>query len=91
MTDFRWDALKNERLKKERGVSFEEIIASKFIELEEHPSRKNQLVMLFEYKDYIWVAPCVVEKDHIFLKTLFPSRKYTRKYRKDQVRDNEEV
>jgi hypothetical protein len=34
--------------------------------------------MLFEYKKYIWVVPFVEEKDYYFLKTLFPSRKYTK-------------
>ena len=74
--------MKSERLKKTRGVSFEEIIRSKLIGVKKHPSRKNQNIMLFEYKRYIWIVPCVVEKDFIFLKTLFPSRKYTKEYRK---------
>ena len=82
MREIRWNLLKNERLKRTRGVSFDEIINSKLIEIKKHPTRENQNIMLFEYKRYIWVVPYVIEKDYIFLKTLFPSRKYTKEYRK---------
>jgi hypothetical protein len=82
MKEIRWNLLKNERLKKVRGVSFEEIIKAELIAVKRHPSRENQNIMLFKYKRYIWIVPYVVEKDYIFLKTLFPSRKYTREYKK---------
>ena len=32
------------------------------------------MVLLYEYKKYVWVVPCVIEDKHIFLKTMFPSR-----------------
>jgi hypothetical protein len=53
---------------------------STFIGAEKHPTRKNQIVLKFEYKEYIWIVPCVVEAEYIFLKTIFPSRKYTIKH-----------
>lgn len=35
--------------------------------------------MLFEHKRYVWLVPYVTEKNgDIFLKTLYPSRKYTK-------------
>ena len=77
MKEIKWSLLKNEEVKRTRGVSFEEIINAKLIGIKKHPSRKNQNIILFEYKKYVWVVPYVVEKDYIFLKTLFPSRKYT--------------
>jgi len=40
--------------------------------------------MLFEYKGYIWVVPFVKANGEIFLKTLYPSRKYTKIYRKER-------
>lgn len=80
MKEFRWNSEKSRKLKESRGFSFEEIIEGKLISAETHPARENQRVLLFEYRRYIWVVPCVVEKDYIFLKTAFPSRKYTRKY-----------
>jgi uncharacterized DUF497 family protein len=77
MKKFKWDEEKNKLLKKERGVSFEEILGSKFLGAEKHRSRANQMVLLFEHEKYVWVVPCVVDEERIFLKTMFPSRKYT--------------
>ena len=87
MKEFRWDEDKNKILKKERGVSFEEILDSKFLGAEKHRTRKNQIVLKFEYKKYICIIPCVVEEEYIFLKKLYPSRKYTKKYDKDEVKN----
>lgn len=78
MKKIKWDEEKNTLLKKERGVSFEEILVSKFLGAEKHQSRANQMVLLFEYEKHVWVVPCVVDEKYIFLKTMFPSRKYTK-------------
>ncbi len=83
MKEIRWNLAKNEKLKKTRGVSFEDIINSKLIKILRNPGRHNQQIMLFEYKDYIWVVPFVKEDTYYFLKTLFPSRKYTKLFRGD--------
>lgn len=37
--------------------------------------------MLFEYRGYVWVVPYVETGGELFLKTLFPSRKYTKLYK----------
>lgn len=81
MKELRWDLLKSERLKKTRGVSFEEIIQSKLIAVKRHPKKEHQSIMLFEYRRYIWVVPYVESGDEIFLKTLYPSRQYTRMHK----------
>ena len=47
MKKFKWDEEKNKLLKKERGVSFEEILNSTFLGAEKHQTRKNQIVLLF--------------------------------------------
>lgn len=78
MKELRWDLLKNERLKKTRGASFEDLINSKLITILQHPNRENQKVMLFDYKKYIWIVPFVESEDCYFLKTLYPSGKYTK-------------
>lgn len=78
MKDIKWNALKNERLKKTRGVSFDDLLNSRLIGVFNHPVRENQKLMLFEYKSYVWVVPFIDETDYYFLKTLFPSRKYTK-------------
>lgn len=81
MKELRWSLQKSERLKRTRGVSFEEVINARLVQVKKHPSRKEQRLLLYEYKRYIWVVPCVIEKEYYFLKTLFPSRKYTRQYK----------
>jgi len=78
MKPIRWSLTKNAELKRKRGVSFEEIMRADLLEIMEHPKRANQRVMLFEHKNYIWVVPFVDRGDQIFLKTLFPSRKFTK-------------
>lgn len=80
----RWNLLKSERLKRIRGISFEEIIRSKLIAVKRHPKREYQDIMLFEYKEYIWIVPFVKSNGEIFLKTLYPSRKYTKIYNKER-------
>ena len=82
MKPVRWGALKSERLKKTRGVSFEEISVAKLVDIKNHPSRANQKIMLFDYKGYIWLVPFVETDREIFLKTLYPSRQYTKSYGK---------
>ena len=81
----RWDPGKSELLKRVRGVSFGEILQAEFIGTVEHTSRKNQELYLFHYKAYIWVVPFVKHGGEIFLKTLFPSRKYTKMYEKGEL------
>jgi len=86
MKNFKWDEAKNKKIKEERGSSFEEIIKSKLIGVVKHPTRVKQRFLLFEHKEYVWVVPCVVEKDHLFIKTMFPSRKYMRKYERGEIK-----
>lgn len=81
MAEGRWDPAKSVELKLERGVSFEDILSARLVAVLEHPSRLNQRIMLFERQQYIWVVPYVIRGDEIFLKTLFPSRKYTKAWK----------
>jgi len=46
-------------------------------------------MFIFEYKKYIWLSPCVIEDEYVFLKTLYPSRKYRKIYKKGDL--DEEV
>lgn len=85
MKKIRWDVAKNTELKKNRGVSFEEIIQTSLVAVKEHPKRRHQSILLFEHCDYLWVVPYVEEKGGIFLKTLFPSRKYTKMWKEGKL------
>lgn len=85
MREIRWSSLKSERLKRARGASFEDIINSKLVAVKQHPKKEHQNIMLFLHKNYIWVVPYIEEETGFFLKTLFPSRKYTKMYKKGEL------
>ena len=86
MKEIRWSQLKSERLKKTRGVSFEEIIASKLTDVRRHPHNENQKILVYQYKGYLWAVPYVIDGETLFLKTLYPSRKLTKLYKKGDLR-----
>jgi uncharacterized DUF497 family protein len=80
-----WDDEKNNKLKKERGISFEEIAAlilqKKYIEIVKHQKRTDQRIFLLPINGYIHAVPFVVDQENnVVLKTAFPSRKFHKKY-----------
>lgn len=84
-----WDPKKNERLKKQRGVSFDEVLfhvsAGDVLEIFEHPNQERypgQKVYAIALEEYVYLVPFVESDDEIFLKTIIPSRKATRHYRR---------
>jgi hypothetical protein len=79
--------MKNIYLKTERDIGFEDIQAA----IEEgntladidHPLKSHypkQKVFIVEFSGYAYVVPYVEDGTKIFLKTIYPSRKMTRKY-----------
>jgi hypothetical protein len=80
MKEIRWNVDKNQELKQERNITFDQLINARFLGIERHPKRPNQHLMLFEFKKYVWVVPYIDEGEYYFLKTAFPNRKYTKKY-----------
>jgi len=84
--EIRWDKLKSKRLKRTRAASFEDVLSGKLLATKNNPARPGQKIMLIEYKDYVWVVPYVKsEGDVVFLKTLFPSRKYTKLHKEGKL------
>jgi uncharacterized DUF497 family protein len=86
---FDWNEDKNRQLKERRGISFEEMVLciqeNRIITVLEHPNKERypgQRLYLIECRQQIYVVPFVVnsEEEVIFLKTVYPSRHYTRKY-----------
>jgi hypothetical protein len=79
-----WNNQKNEILKAERGICFEEIAylieSGQILGIEENPGRPNQKIYILEIEGYAIVVPFVEKENEIFLKTAFPSRKYTKRY-----------
>lgn len=82
-----WDPEKNELLKARRSVCFENVI-DVLIEIGPvgrfpHPNQKrypHQQIFIIFIKDYAYIVPFVEDDEKIFLKTIFPSRKYTKFY-----------
>ena len=42
----------------------------------------NQKIFVLEIDNYVYLVPFVENEDEIFLKTIIPSRKFTKKYLK---------
>ena len=87
MNFYNWNAEKNEQLIAERGVSFEEIVF--YIEngglLDEiaHPNAQNyahQRIFVVAVENYVHLVPYVENDGEYFLKTIIPSRKFTKIY-----------
>ena len=87
MKHYDWNDEKNELLKKSRGVSFEQvvlaIVSGDLIDRIKHPNPEkypNQKVFLVRIEDYIYSVPYVEDDEIIFLKTIIPNSKATKKY-----------
>ena len=87
----KWNEEKNRKLKEERKVSFEEVLfkieRGDILDLLEHhnPQRyPGQKIFVIEINNYAYLVPFVETEEEIFLKTIIPSRKATRKYLKGE-------
>lgn len=85
--NYKWNEEKNDLLKKERGVSFVEIVThilhGDLLFVKEHPNQERypgQQMFVVRMDDYVYLVPFVQEDNVAFLKTIFPSRKETRNY-----------
>ncbi|MEI6819964.1 MAG: toxin [Verrucomicrobiota bacterium] len=92
---FDWDPEKNEKIKRERGISFEEIAlllgAGRLWAVTKHwnPERyPRQRIFLIPIDGQIYAVPFVQDEQTFFLKTAFPSRKMTQRYREEQNDEN---
>ncbi len=87
MKYYDWNDEKNELLKKLRGVSFEQvvlaIVSGDLIDRVKHPDPEkypNQRVFLVKIEDHIYSVPYVEDDEKIFLKTIIPDSKATKKH-----------
>ena len=87
MDYYKWDFQKNEKLKVERGISFEQIVMhierGDVLDLVAHPNQKQypgQQIIVVEINEYAYLVPFVESSEGKFLKTIIPSRKATRDY-----------
>jgi uncharacterized DUF497 family protein len=84
---YEWNPEKNEKLKRDRDISFEQIIfhlsEGDLWKTADHPNQEDypgQSIYFVIVDGYIYLVPFVVEEEYIFLKTIIPSRKATRDY-----------
>ncbi|MCF6268533.1 MAG: hypothetical protein L3J41_02350 [Melioribacteraceae bacterium] len=82
-----WNRDKNEWLRENRNICFDDILfyIEKKLILDDiaHPNQDKYLgqrMMVFNIKEYIYLVPYIETEDEIFLKTIIPCRKATKKY-----------
>ena len=85
-----WNDDKNESLKQVRGITFEDIVfhlsRGCLLDTIEHPNQQQypeQKIFILNVEDYVYLVPFVEDDETIFLKTIIPSRKMTKKYLED--------
>jgi uncharacterized DUF497 family protein len=87
MKPINWNTEKNIRLKLERGVSFEEVLAAishgALLDVVLHPNTEqypNQRIYVVRIRGCAYLVPFVETDNEVFLKTIIPSRIATKKY-----------
>jgi len=77
-----FSAEKNKQLTKERGISFEEVIAAikegAILDILPHPNPAkypNQKIYVLNINNHVYLVPFIrKDKNTLFLKTIFPHR-----------------
>ena len=88
MQYYAWNNDKHEKLKNDRGISLEEVVfhieRGDQLDVVQNPNEKyqNQRVFIVNINNYAYLVPFVEEEKEIFLQTIIPSRKATKKYLK---------
>lgn len=87
MSVYVWNSDKNDWLFRVRGISFEQAVHcienEGLLDVLVHPNSKkypNQRMFIVEIENYVHLVPFVESKEQIFLKTIIPSRKATKRY-----------
>lgn len=82
-----WNNEKNAKLKKDRKISFEDIIYyienGQLLAIIDHPNKEkysHQQMYVVNVSDYVYLVPFVEDDNEVFLKTIIPSRKATRDF-----------
>lgn len=87
MKRFNWNSEKNEQLRIDRGISFDEILFhienGDVLDILQHPNQEKyggQRIFVVEVNEYVHFVPFVEDETEVFLKTIIPSCKATKKY-----------
>ncbi len=96
MPYYRWSIEKNEQLKVERDISFEQVVMhienGDLLDVYQHPNQERypgQQILVVRIGEYAYVVPFAESDDGRFLKTIIPSRKATREYLGGHHAENE--
>ena len=84
---FEWDSDKNKWLKKVRGITFDDVVfyinQGCLLDTIPHPDTErysHQKMFILNINDYAYLVPFIEKDQVVFLKTIIPSRKATKKY-----------
>ena len=86
MKEILWDKQKAKLLgeKPEREISFERCVVAiengDVLDIIKNLARDGQYIFILEIDNYAYVVPYVEDEKAIYFKTVFPSRRYTKKY-----------
>jgi uncharacterized DUF497 family protein len=91
MKYFSWSIEKNQQLIAEREISFEEVVfhieRGQLLDIVKHPNQERysgQRIFIIEINEYAYLVPFIESENEVFLKTIIPSRKATKKYLSDK-------
>jgi uncharacterized DUF497 family protein len=87
MKPYDWSDEKNEWLRQERGILFEDVVfhlsRGGLLDTIEHPNQSqypDQRIFIVNIEGYACLVPFVEDDEVLFLKTIIPSRKMTKLY-----------
>lgn len=87
MKTYAWNSDKNDFLKQDRGISFEDVVLNIYLgnelDIYDHPNQERypgQKISVVLVEGYAYLVPFVENNEEIFLKTIIPSRKATKHY-----------
>lgn len=90
MKPFAWSPEKNDQLMAERGICFEAVVvaieAGELLDVLDHPNQARypgQRILVVRMNGYVHLVPYVESDDHLFSKTIIPSRRAQRQYTPD--------
>ena len=82
-----WSSEKNELLRSERAICFEDIVfyidKGFLVDDITHPNQEKypgQRMLVVNIEEYIHLVPYIESDTEVFMKTIIPSRKATKKY-----------
>jgi len=85
MDYYKWDFKKNEKLKVERGVRFEQIVMhierGDILDLVAHPNQEKypgQQIIVVEINEYAYLVPFIESSEGKFLKTIIQNNENRR-------------